>query len=353
MVDELMTAAVLTAFGGPDVLQIRHDVPVPRVQPNHVLVRVTATSVNNTDIWTREGAYGLPGQPQAKAGWRGPVDFPRIQGTDIVGRICEVGPDVDPQRLGERVLIDPTLYDGVNDETRPIGYLGSEADGGFAEYTLVAAERAHTVTDSPLSDEQLACLPTAYGTALGMLERAAIHGGETVLVTGASGGVGLALVQLAVARGANVIAVTTAAKADQVRSAGASRIVDRESADFQAKISSAAPEGLDAVADVVGGDSMTTVLPLLNEGGRWVIAGAIAGSVISLDLRRLYLHNLRLIGSSMHTPSHFRQLVDEANAGRIHPSVVATYPLNEIHEAQRVFERRQHIGKIVVTPSTS
>lgn len=350
---ELMTAAVLTAFGDPDVLQVREDVPVPRVGSGQVLIRASAASVNNTDIWTREGAYGKPGEPDAKAGWRGLIQFPRIQGADIVGHICKVGAGVDTRRMGQRVLVDPAFYDGPGEAAHPIGLLGSEADGGFAEYTLVANERAHDVTDSPLTDEQLACLPTAYGTALGMLERAAVGRGETILVTGASGGVGLALVQLAAARGATVIALTTAAKADQVAAAGAHHVVMRDFPDVVADVSKAAPQGLDAVADVVGGQTLKTVLPCLREGGRWVVAGAVGGPVVSFDLRRLYLHNRRLIGSSMHTPAHFCKLVDEAKAGRVNPIIAATFPLKEIHEAQRMFKQRQHVGKIVVLPHAS
>lgn len=348
---DVMTAAVLTAFGGSDVLHLRNDVPVPDVKAGQVLVRVTAASVNNTDIWTREGAYGLPGKPDAKSGWRGPVEFPRIQGADMVGCIDSIGTGVDTKRIGKRVLVDPAFYDRASDDANPIGLLGSEKDGGFAEYVLVEDERAHDVTDSPLTDEQLACLPTAYGTALGMLERAGIGNGETVLVTGASGGVGLALVQLLVARGATVIALTTSTKAGKVTAAGANNIVDRDSADVGADILEAAPQGLDAVADVVGGEMVATILPLLREGGRWVIAGAVGGPIATVDLRRLYLHNRTLIGSSMHTPAHFRKLVNEANAGRIDPRVAETFPLGKIHEAQRFFEQRQHVGKVVVLPS--
>lgn len=126
--------------------------------------------------------------------------------------------------------------------------------------------------------------------------------------------------------------------------------MDRAAADLEAEIRSASPRGLDAVADVVGGRMVETVLPLLKEGGRWVIAGAVGGPLVTFDLRRLYLHNRRLIGSSMHTPAHFRRLVREADAGRIHPRVAATFPLTEVHEAQRLFQRREHVGKIVIRP---
>lgn len=346
-----MFAALLTGFGGPEVLQVRDDVAVPSPAAGQVLVRVMAAAMNNTDIWTREGAYGLAGRPEAKAGWRGSIHFPRIQGGDIVGRITAVGAGVDPRRVGQRVMVDPAIYDGPSEDAHPVGLLGSEADGGFAQYTVAADPRAHDVTDAPLSDQQLACLPVAYGTAMGMLERAGLAAGETVLVTGASGGVGLALVQLAAARRARVVALTSQAKADLVAASGADAVVARESTDLGQAIGAAAPDGLDAVADVVGGSTVEEVLPALVEGGRWVIAGAVGGPVISFDLRRLYLHNRRLIGSSMHSPAHFQRLVDEVRNGRIAPRVAATFPLADIHEAQRTFQQHRHLGKIVLLPA--
>lgn len=227
--DQVMAAAVLTRHGGADALEVRADWPVPAAGSGEALVRVTAAAVNNTDIWTREGAYGLPGQPDAKAGWRGPIDFPRVQGGDIAGLVVAVGADVPAELVGRRVLVDPAIYRDDGPNAPPVGLLGSEADGGFATYVAVPAAQAHDVTDSPLSDEELACLPVAYGTAMGMLERAEVRAGETVLVTGASGGVGLALVQLAAARGAEVVAVTGAVKAGAVKEAGATQVVSDRS----------------------------------------------------------------------------------------------------------------------------
>lgn len=344
-----MLAAVLTRFGGPEALRVR-EVPVPRAGPGEVLVRVSAAGVNNTDVWTREGAYGLPGQPEALAGWRGPVDFPRIQGGDIAGAVAGVGDGVDPALAGRRVLVDPALYDGPGSDANPVGLLGSEVDGGFAQYVVVSAARVHDMTASPLSDEELACLPVSYGTAMGMLERAEVGPDETVLVTGASGGVGLALVQLATARGARVVALTAKNKSDLIRQAGARSVVHRDSSSLAAAITQVVPGGLDAVADVVGGDTVAAVLPTVRDGGRWVIAGAVAGPVITFDLRRLYLHNIRLIGSSMHTPAHFAQLAEAAALGTIRPRVAARYGLTDIHTAQSEFLKRAHVGKIVIIP---
>lgn len=347
---EVMTAAVLTEFGGPEVLELRRDWPRPRPQYAQVLVKVTAAGVNNTDIWTRQGAYGLPEDPSAQAGWLGSFDFPRIQGGDIAGVVVEIGAGVTEELLGRRVLIDPALYGSEDENASPVGYLGSEADGGFAQYVAVDVSHAHDVHDSPLSDEQLACLPVAFGTAIGMLERAKVRTGETVLVTGASGGVGLALVQLAAARGARVLAITSGSKGGAVLSNGAAAVFNRDSPDILAEIAAAAPDGLDVVADIAGGTGVSTMMPMLRDNGRWVIAGAIAGPVIEFDLRRLYLHNVQLIGSSMHTRVHFRELVTLARGGNISPQVSSSYALTEIAEAQAEFSTRRHIGKIVLLP---
>jgi NADPH:quinone reductase-like Zn-dependent oxidoreductase len=348
---ETMTAAVLTAHGGPEVLQVRHNVPVPTPGPGDVLVKVTAAAVNNTDIWTREGAYGTPGNPDAIAGWQGvQLRFPRIQGTDIAGEIVNFGDGVDTARVGQRVVVDPAIFDNEAEEATLVAVLGSEYDGGFAQFVVVNAERAHDVSDSPLTDEQLACLPTAYGTAMGMLERASIHADEVVLVTGASGGVGLALVQLAAVRGARVIALTSEGKQEIARQAGAQQVVLRSSNNLADEIARVAGGPLDAVADVVGGSVFTTVLPLLRDAGRMVIAGAIAGPVVEFDLRVLYLHRRVLIGSTMHTPMHFRRLMEFARSGSISPMVAQTYPLQRIHDAQRDFVQKRYPGKLVLLP---
>ena len=345
-----MTAAVLTAHGGPEVLEVRDDVPVPVPAAGEVLVRVTAAALNNTDIWTREGAYGLPGDPDALAGGRGPVDFPRIQGGDVAGVVAAVGPGGDPDLVGRRIVVDPGLYADDRDDALIVGALGSEADGGFAEYVVVGSPRVHDVTGSPLDDDQLACLPIAYGTATGMLARAGLRSGETLVVTGASGGVGFALVQLGAALGARVLAVSSAGKAGLVREAGADDVLDRASHRLGAELAARAPGGVDVVADVVGGPGLGGLIDALADGGRCVVAGAVAGPVVEFDLRRLYLSNRTLVGSTMNTPAHFAALADRARRGEVSPRVAATFPLPAIHAAQEAFLARDHVGKIVVRP---
>ncbi|MFF2732142.1 zinc-binding dehydrogenase [Streptomyces sp. NPDC058008] len=347
-VSTTMRAVRITGHGGPEVLEAA-EVPVPVPGAGEVLVQVAAVALNNTDLWTREGAYGRPGDPGARSGWRGPIGFPRIQGADVAGRVVAVGPGADEGLVGLRVVVDPAVYETAGPDANPVGLMGSERDGGYAEYVTAPAERVHDMTGSPLTDDQLATLPTAYGTALGMIERGRLREGETALVSGASGGVGVALVQIARARGARVVAISSGSKIDAVREAGAHEVVDR-AGDVVAQVRAAAPEGIDVALDVVAGSLVGEGLPLLREGGRWVVAGALAGYDVRFDVRRLYLHNAQVIGSAMHTPTHFGLLMDLARQGGVQPVVAAAFPLEQAARAQEELARRGHVGKIVLHP---
>lgn len=352
-----MRAVMLLGHGGPEQLEYRSDVPVPRPAAGEVLVAVGAAAINNTDINTRLGWYSrsvdaatstvADGAARAvdDGGWSGqPFVFPRIQGTDVCGRIVAVGGGVDPRRIGERVLVDPVLRP-ADGSLAGVGYVGLERDGGFAEYTTVPAANALRISSS-LSDVELASFPCAYGTAENLLTRAAVARGERVLVTGASGGVGSAVVQLASLRGAHVVAVTTRDKAADVLAVGASSCVERD-ADLVAALGR---ETIDVVVDVVGGAAFGGLLDVLVRGGRYAVAGAIAGPVVPLDLRTLYLKDLRLLGCTVTTPQVFARLVDLIQAGDLQPLVRATYPLAGIATAQSDFLRKAGTGKIVLLP---
>jgi NADPH:quinone reductase-like Zn-dependent oxidoreductase len=352
-----MHAVLLRGHGGPEQLEYRTDVPVPAPAAGEVLVAVGAAAVNNTDVNTRLGWYSRSvagatadlATSAARAvddgGWSGqPFVFPRIQGTDVCGRIAAVGRGVDPARIGERVLVDPVLRP-ADGSLAGVGYLGLERDGGFAAYTAVPAQNAVRI-ESGLSDVELASFPCAYGTAENLLTRAAVARGERVLVTGASGGVGSAAVQLAALRGARVIAVTGADKAADVIALGAEATVGRDT-DLPTALGR---EAIDVVVDVVGGAAFGGLLEVLARGGRYAVAGAIAGPVVPLDLRTLYLKDLRLLGCTVTTPQVFARLVDLIQAGELRPVVRATYPLAEIAAAQADFLRKAGTGKIVLLP---
>lgn len=337
-----MTAAVTFGHGGPDRIEVRTDWPRPTPGPGEALVRVTAAALNNTDIWSREGAYGTADDPDAVVGWKGvPLDFPRIQGIDVAGVVDAVGSEADERWLGTRVIVDPAAR-YVDD--LPVDIVGSEVDGGFAEYHVCSVAQLHDVGASPLTDAELACLPTAYGTALGMLTRAGCEPGERVLVTGASGGVGMAAVQLLLDRGCEVIARTSAAHSGLLARLGVAEVSVRGVDEL------AAVRPVDVAVDVVGGADFGVLVDRLRDRGRLVTAGAIGGPVVTLDLRRLYLQQRTLIGSTMHTPRIFGRLAEIAVAGGVEPLVAQTYPLEAIAVAQERFVVGDFVGKLVLRP---
>jgi NADPH:quinone reductase-like Zn-dependent oxidoreductase len=222
--------------------------------------------------------------------------------------------------------------------------LGSDCDGGFAQFTVAPSRESHAV-HSDLSDEELAAVPCAYSTAENMLHRAVV-GSERVLVTGASGGVGLAAVQLAKRRGATVTAVCSRAKAADVLAQGADQTVDRGT-DLVGALGAAS---VDAVVDLVGGSGCSQLLDLLRAGGRYAISGAIAGPMAEIDLRTLYLKDLSILGCTFQEDVVFDNLVGYVERGEVRPLVFRTYPLEEIVQAQRDFLDKQHIGKLVLVP---
>jgi NADPH:quinone reductase-like Zn-dependent oxidoreductase len=357
----LMRAVLLRGHGGFEQLEYRHDIPVPVPREGEVLVQVGAAGVNNTDINTRTGWYspvvtegttaeagasGIVGADVADSGWTGARHtFPRIQGADACGRIVAVGPGVDPARVGDRVLIEPVFRIADAIQGHRTVYFGSEVDGAFADFARAPAEYAHSIR-SPMSDAELASFPCAYAAAENMLTRLKLTAGETVLVTGASGGVGSAAVQLARRRGATVVAIAGSSKVEAVCAVGASRVIERGTP----LLAELGGETIDAVVDVVGGTQFSDLLGVLRRGGRYAAAGAIAGPTVALDLRTLYLKDLRLLGCTVLDAGVFANLVRYIERGEIQPLIANVHPLSAIVEAQKEFLSKRHIGKIILIP---
>ncbi|MFC7397491.1 alcohol dehydrogenase family protein [Chelatococcus sp. GCM10030263] len=354
-VPDAMCAVLLTRHGGPDKLVYRTDVPVPRPAPGEVLVEVSACGMNNTDVWVREGAYGTEADAGAVSSWRHrgsepTLTFPRIQGADTVGRIVAVGPGVPESRIGERVMVDFSIYNAEDDSLAEIDYIGHGRDGGYAEYMTLPAENAHVVRTA-LTDAELATFCCAYLTGEHMLDRARVAAGERVLITGASGGVGSGLVQLCRARGAIPYAVVGAGKEAAVAAIGAEAVITRGVADLAAAVAQAtAGEPIDVVADLVGGPMFNDLLRILRPEGRYTTAGAIGGPVVQLDLRTMYLKHLELHGSSQGTRGAFRRLVRYIEEGQLKPLLGGVYKLSHFHRAQRDFTAKGFVGKLVVVP---
>jgi NADPH:quinone reductase-like Zn-dependent oxidoreductase len=353
-----MAAIVTTRSGGPDVLE-RLDVPVPTPGEGEVLLRVLAAGVNATDVNTRLGWYspsitdGTGSVAKAKelqavaredGGWSRPTPFPLIQGTDCCGRVVRVGPGGDESVLGRRVLVRPCM--------RPHGFgsmetvwMASDFDGAFAQYVKAPASEVFAV-DCGWTDAELGSIPCAYGTAENMLRRADVAEGEHVLVTGASGGVGSAVVQLAKRRGAAVTGVTSPAKAAAVLALGADRVVGRD----DDLVESVGETSVDVVVDNVAGPAFGALLNVLERGGRYVCSGAIAGPIVALDKRTLYLKDLTLLGCTAWAEPVFPDLVGYIERDEIRPLVAKTFPLERIADAQRELLEQRHVGNLVLIP---
>jgi NADPH:quinone reductase-like Zn-dependent oxidoreductase len=353
-----MAAVLLTGHGDFDRLQYREDVPVPVPGPDEVLIRVQAAGVNNTDINTRIGWYSKSikggtaeagsgdGAQDDDASWSGTaLSFPRIQGADCCGHIVAVGSGVNEERIGERVIVRNMLRSYVDYRPFECWTLGSECDGAFAQFTKAPARETYKVRCS-WSDVELASIPCAFSTAEGMLHRADVRPGEQVLITGASGGVGLAAVQLAKRRRAKVTAIAAGPKVDEVLALGADRVISRG----DSIVDRLGRESVDCVLDLVAGAQWSELLEVLKRGGRYAVAGAIAGPMVDLDVRTLYLKDLSFFGCTFQDDVIFQNLVNYVERGEIRPVVAKTYPLRDIIQAQADFMSKQYTGKLVLIP---
>jgi NADPH:quinone reductase-like Zn-dependent oxidoreductase len=356
--EKTMKAVVTLGNGGYDQLSLR-EVRLPIPAAGEVLLQVLAAGVNNTEINTRVGWYSSSvttstedaattdsRQADAKTdgGWNEATPFPFIQGTDCCGRIVAVGPGGNTASIGTRVLVRPCM--------RPSGFvswdniwMGSDFDGAFAQFVKVPAGEVFPV-QCDWSDAQLATIPCAYGTAENMVHRAQVARGDQVLVTGASGGVGSAVVQLTKRRGAKVTAITAQGKTEQVLAIGADQVIARD-ADILACLGTST---MNVVVDNVAGPAFGNLLQVLQRGGRYVSSGAIGGPLVSLDMRTLYLKDLVLIGCTAWDEPVFPLLISYIEQDQLQPLVAKTFPLEQIVDAQQEFLKKNHVGNFVLIP---
>jgi len=362
IIPNTMRAFVLTGHGDMDKLVFHNDWPVPQPGAGEVLIQVKACGLNNTDVNTRTAWYSkavnenTTGSAFAKvdeddAAWGGvSLEFPRIQGADVCGVVVAVGDGADTSLISKRILIDTWLRDWDNPlDLDKCGYFGSELDGGFAEYTKVNQAQVHPI-ESELTDAELATFATSSITAENMLNRARVGADDIVLIPGASGGVGSALIQLANRRGATTIAMASTDKHAEISTLNPAAILPRSPEDLKAALFDAIGHStVTVVADVVGGTMWPSLIDALARGGRYTCAGAIAGPIVEMDLRTFYLRDLTFTGATIVAPGVFADLVGYIERGEIQPILAKTFPLGQLHAAQTAFIEKKHIGNIVVT----
>ncbi|MFT4715330.1 MAG: NADPH:quinone reductase-like Zn-dependent oxidoreductase [Paracoccaceae bacterium] len=347
-----MSGVYLTGHGGPDVLEWRDDIPVPTPDGVQVLVKVLAAGVNNTDINTRVGWYSSDvvtatddvsdSAEIESGGWGGALKFPRIQGGDICGEVVAIGDRVTSVKVGARVTSQINIPRPTPENPYAYVALGSELDGAFAQYCLLQADEVFDVSASPLSNEEIAAIPCGFGTAYNLLVRAGVCDGQKVLITGASGVVGLAAVQLAELLGAQITGVASDDKAATVRQAGAFAVQSRSAALPKQKF--------DVVIDVVAGDVWPNLIRALKPGGHYAVSGAIAGPIVAADLREIYLTDITIHGASFMSREVFSGLIALVIEGRVKPNIAKTYPLRDIAKAQMDFQSKKTAGKLILLP---
>ncbi|MGE6607134.1 alcohol dehydrogenase catalytic domain-containing protein [Halomonas sp. NPDC076908] len=361
-----MAAMLLTGHGGIEKLEYHQDVATPQPQAGEVLVQVTATAKNNTDRKAREGLYPTKDKGDVTSfamGGTPTFTFPRIQGADVAGHIVAVGEGVDAGRIGQRGLLDFNIY---ADERRDINltpdYYGHGADGGYAEYIAVPADQFYHVPNPELHDAELASMGMcSYQTAYHMMTAANVSAGERILVSGASGGVGTALLQLCRIVGAIPYAVSQLDKADALIALGAEAVIDRGDLPtfVERVLATTDDKPIDAVMDLVGGEMTnlfidTMIVDMQGRASypRLSIAGASGGNLSEMMWTRVYLYQVQIFGVSHGTREEAEQLVAWIRSGELKPVLHAAFKLSELHDAERYFVNRgsNYLGKIVIVP---
>ena len=404
-----MQALLLTGYGGTDKYKLSM-VEKPKPKEGEVLIKISAVALNNTDVNTRLGRYGVEqvkkantASKSAPASWSGePLKFPWIQGADGCGYIKEMGPNFDSKDkakyLNRRVVTNPAIceYDVKRKQSFLKRYVGSELPGTFAQYICVPISQVLMVDNDnfndnnnnnnnkcKLSDTELCSFLTAYLTAYGMVKDSNLSKGDIFLITGASGGVGCALIQLSLLIGAIPIGIVGSKEKKDfaINKLNCKYVVNRKDGDTIEQLKRLLTKmnenenknnnknknmndnkdnysfkmgmrKIDVIADVVGGDNFDGLLKLMARGGVLVTAGAIAGGVININIRTVYLNWLTIIGNTTRTTNdEFKQFFQEfVLNGKLKPIIGETfYGLDSIPRAQEMFMKKQYFGKIVVS----
>ncbi len=336
-----MRAVLTTGHGGYEMLQLRSDYPTPVAGPGEVRVRVAATAVNFHDLFTRRGMPGVR------------IKLPVVVGSDIAGTVESLAADVPAFWLGKRVLIDPVMR-----ETDRVGMVGETTDGGRAEFVVVHHSMLIEIPTA-VGFEQAAALPLAYGTAYRMLKtRGKLAKGEKVMVLGASGGVGVACVQIAALAGAEVLAFASSdAKLERLEALGATHAANYSTKPFLDTVKEVYGKpridgtgGVDVAVNFTGGDTLPATQRCVKKHGRILCCGATAGFDLSLDARYWWTYEHTMIGSDGWEAADLRALLDWVATGQLVPVIDRILPLEQAEQAERLLESRQVIGKVLLLP---
>ncbi|MFB6155009.1 MAG: zinc-binding dehydrogenase [Haloferacaceae archaeon] len=344
-----MKAVQFTEHGGRDVIEYG-EFPDPEVGPNDVLVDVKAGSLNHLDVWTRKGLPGVD------------LDMPHVPGSDGAGVVEAVGSNVTRFEPGDHVALSAGVSCGEcefcrhGEEAMCVNFhvIGEHVPGVHAEQAAVPEDNLVLVPDH-VDWATAAAAPLVFQTAWRMLlSRGDLSPGESVLVLGASGGVGHAAVQIAKFAGAEVYATASSeAKLEYARDIGADHAINYEEEDFASAIRErTGKRGVDVVVDHIGAATWRDSLKSLAKGGRVLTCGATTGGRPETDINRIFWNQLQVIGSTMATPGEVDDVLSLVWDGTFEPRVRETLPMSETARGHELLEDREGFGKVVVIPDS-
>jgi NADPH:quinone reductase-like Zn-dependent oxidoreductase len=344
-----MQAVQFAEHGGREVIEYG-DFPDPEADRGEVVVDVKAAALNHLDIWTRKGMPGID------------LEMPHVPGSDMAGVVHEVGEGVTRFEPGDRVALiagvagENTEFSRKGDPTLSYDFhiIGEHVRGVHAEYAAVPEENLVPVPEG-VEWEVAGSASLVFQTAWRMLvDRGELRPGESVLVLGASGGVGHAAVQIADHAGAEVFATaSTDEKLEYARDCGADHTINYDEDDFAAEIRDATGRrGVDMVVDHIGAATYEDSLKSLRKGGRIVTCGATTGPNPDAGLNRIFWNQLSVIGSTMATPGQADEALDLVWDGTFEPRIREVLPMSEAARAHEMIENREGFGKVVVIPDS-
>ena len=341
-----MRAAIFSTHGSSEVMEIQ-DLEAPGPGPQEVRIEVRATAMNHLDLWARRG---LPFE----------IPMPHIGGSDLAGIVDLAGSNVDESVIGSKVVVNPSLnyewYEsrnpGIGLGKKPFQILGEHTQGGMAEYAIAPYENLLQIPED-VSFEVAAAAPVAYVTAWhALVSRGKLRPGEKILITGASGGVSTAAIQIAKLIGAKVYAVTRGPeKMARIKAMGVDHVYDRGLGDFSQKLwEDTEKRGVNVVLDSVGEPMWEGCFRSLGQSGRLLVFGSTGGSVVTSDLRSIFWKQLSIIGCTMGTQGEFERVMQLVFDGTLKPEIHSVLPLEKIREAHDLLEMGEVFGKLVLVP---
>lgn len=335
-----MKAVWFAEHGGLDVLRYG-EVADPEPGPGQVRVRVEACSLNYHDVFTRRGMPGIK------------VPLPMVPGCDAAGMVDELGEGVQGWSPGQRVLVDPVFTD---EATGRFWMIGDTRWGAYAEYVVVDHTQLLALPED-VSAIDAACLPVAYGTSHRMMiTRGKLQPGESVLILGASGGVGTSALLLAKMMGARVVAAAgSAEKCQRLADLGADDTINYSAEDFAQHTRRTTGTlfsggGYDVVVNFTGGDTWAPSLRCVKQGGRLLTCGATAGYDPPTDIRFIWTAEMDIRGSNGWKRDDLHALLELVGTKQLVPVVDKVMALEHGAAAMGLLEDRAFFGKIVLTP---